>query len=114
MRCPPPHAKHPVSKTIERRGELKNQIIVNDPQGSYLNVTEMTQEGESLIQAIQEELTYTVLPIMPNRINMTYKQFESIEDEIQEISDAEPRIKDRLLFTPYNAMEVNVVDAPEE
>lgn len=93
---------------------MKTQYLERDHKGFYLNVTNLRKTGSPLLKTIFK-LAAPENPLdTPSRIMLTYKQFESIESDIQVISEVESRTKDRLLFTPTNGMEVEIIDAPEE
>lgn len=80
--------------------------------GADLDITcYKTFSKEKLQQHILDDVKSTQLFVnrhLPDKLFLTFNQFQLLQDDIQQVGDTEFRI----YITPYNAMEVHIIDTP--
>jgi hypothetical protein len=79
--------------------------------GADMDITSYDLPSDKLKERILQDVKDTQLFVgmhLPDKLFITFNQFKQLEDDIQSLDETEFRI----YVTPYNAMEVHIVDTP--
>lgn len=81
-------------------------------QGADLDITSYKLTRPKLMEQILQDVKDTQIFVgrhLPDKLYMTFDQFKLLEDDFQRLGETAFRI----FVTPYNVMEVHIIDAPE-
>lgn len=82
--------------------------------GADLDITQYPRfwDRDKIFDGILKDVKDTQLFVgrnLPDKLYMTFDQFQIMEDDIQQLDHTEFRT----FLTPYNVMEVYIIDAPQ-